>query len=323
MSQFHAGIEEPFFKFAGVFHANGHVREQILQDARRREIIRGADVVHVDRYGRRRFGVINRKAGDQQLGIGKHILADPGWRQIGQHFFPVGQVFQRLNHLRPVNQRSMREHHAFGLARGARGIEHGRGIFRADPVYRINIGAGCACRVGISQLLQRFPGHKQRIAVMTQSTRVVINHMRQRMHLLAYLEHFVNLFLVFGHDNSYAGVLQHIDHLLSHRILIHGHRNGADCLLGHHGHIQARPVLTHNCNMLAGLHTEMQITIGDALHLRRHLCPGIGLPDTQVFFPERRPAAPDRCMMLQQRRKCLRNVGIRAIDLLRHVVSLP
>ena len=113
--QLHAGMEQLALDDAGVFHADHHMRQQPFQHARRREVIGGADVAHVDGDGVGRLGMVDREARDQQLRVREHVLADPGRRQVGQHVFAVGQLLHFGHGAGAVDQSVVREHHALGL----------------------------------------------------------------------------------------------------------------------------------------------------------------------------------------------------------------
>ncbi|MNI40686.1 hypothetical protein D3C73_949190 [compost metagenome] len=232
------------------------MRQQAFQHARRREVIGGADVAHVDRHGVGRFGVVDGKTGDQQLRVREHVLADPRGRQVGQHVFVVGQLFHVGHGACAVDQRMVREHHALGLAGGARGIEHGGRVVRLHGGDGLVQVLGMLRGVLLAQRLQLFIGLQHGVGVMAQAARVVEHHVLQGRALLAHFQHLVDLFLVFHDGHADLGVLQHVDHFLRNRVLVERHGNRAQGLRGHHGHIEAGSVLADNGHVHAGPYAQ-------------------------------------------------------------------
>ncbi len=280
--------------------------QQAFEHARRREVIGGADVAHVDGHGVGRLGMVDGEAGDQQLRVREHVLADPGRRQIGQHVFLVGQFFQFGDGARTVDQRMVGQHHALGLAGRARGVEHGGGVLR---LHRGDGGvqkAGVPGRVFVAQRFQLFIRHQHVVGVVAQAARIVEHHAPERGALFADLQHLVDLFLVLDHGDADLGVLQHVDHFLGHGVLVERHRDRAQRLRGHHGHVQARPVLADHGHVHAGLDAQGGQAIGDAPYVLGHFRPRNGLPDPQIFFAYRGPRPAHLGMREQQRRKSIR-----------------
>jgi hypothetical protein len=72
---------------AGVFHADHHLRQQVLEDPRRGEIVGRADLAEIvhDRLGRLR--AVDGEPGDQRLRKREQMVADPGHRQVGEDVF--------------------------------------------------------------------------------------------------------------------------------------------------------------------------------------------------------------------------------------------
>jgi hypothetical protein len=282
------------------------VGQQAFQHARRREVIGGADVAHVDRHGVGRFGMVHGEAGDQQLRVREHVLADPGGRQVGQHVFPVGQVFQFGHGARAVDQRVVRQHDALGLAGRARRIEHG------GRVLRLHGGDGAIQEAGVlrgvfgAQLFQLFIGHQHRVGVVAQAARIVEHHALQGGALFADLEHLVDLFLVLDDGHADLGILQHVDHFLGDGVLVERHGNRAQRLRGHHGHVQAGTVLADHGHVHAGLDAQRGQAVGDVADVLRDFGPREGLPDPQIFLAYRGPRPTNLGMREQQRRKGVR-----------------
>ena len=88
----HEALEQPALRRAGVLHADRHAGQQPLEDARRREVVGRADLLQVDHHRRRRLGAVDDVAAGQPLRVGEDVLADPGQRQVGQHFLVVASA---------------------------------------------------------------------------------------------------------------------------------------------------------------------------------------------------------------------------------------
>ena len=87
LSQPHTRMEQGTLDARGVFHANHYAGEQTFKYTRRRKIIGGPDFLEVDVHRGRRLRAVHYIAARQPLRIAKDILANPGHRHIGQHFF--------------------------------------------------------------------------------------------------------------------------------------------------------------------------------------------------------------------------------------------
>ena len=79
---------------AGVFHADHHLGQDVLEDARRREEKGRAELAQIDHDSRLRFRAGGAKAGAIGLGVGEDVLADPRHRQIGEQLLTVGQALE-------------------------------------------------------------------------------------------------------------------------------------------------------------------------------------------------------------------------------------
>jgi hypothetical protein len=71
---------------------------------------------------------------DQRRGGGDHLGVDVVQRQHGHHAVGRAEFMHRRNELPAGNHGALRQHHALGLAGGARGVHHQRGIFLARAV---------------------------------------------------------------------------------------------------------------------------------------------------------------------------------------------
>ena len=93
------------------------------------------------------------------MGVAEDVLADPGRRQVGQHFLGFGQVVEAAAGVGAVEQAGVGVDHAFRVAGGARGEEHRRHVLRRAgldlAVEEAGVG-GVARRSGFDQRVQRF-----------------------------------------------------------------------------------------------------------------------------------------------------------------------
>jgi hypothetical protein len=94
-------------------------------------------------------------------------------------------------------------------------------------------------------------------------------------------------------------------HFAGHGILIKGHRHAAEHLRRAHRPIKPRPVVADDRQVVAALEAEFGQAAGHGAHFLRHLAPGPGLPDAQVFLPGCRTVAAHRRMIQQQTGKCI------------------
>jgi hypothetical protein len=113
---------------AGVLHADHHRGEQALEDARRREIAGRADFAQVGHHRIAGFRAVDGEAGDQRLGVGEQVVADPGHGQVGQDVAIGAEIVDLHPALGRGDEGRVRLADALRLAGGARGVEHHRGV---------------------------------------------------------------------------------------------------------------------------------------------------------------------------------------------------
>jgi hypothetical protein len=77
-------MEHVALEGAGVLHADHHLGEQVLEHARRREVVGRADLAHVGHHRVARLGAVDGEAGIRGLGEGEQVVAHPGHRQVGE-----------------------------------------------------------------------------------------------------------------------------------------------------------------------------------------------------------------------------------------------
>ena len=250
--------------------------------------------------------MVDGKTRDQQLDIGKHVLPDPGHRQICQHVLVIGQAFQRLDDARAVDQRMVGQHHALGLAGGAGRIEHRTVVPGPDLFHTAPDQVRIARAVPLAALVQLLARHQRAVGVVAQAARIVIDNVLQRRALAPDLQHLVDLLLILDDGHGHAGILQDIDHFLRDGILIERDRHGAQRLGRHHRHVEPRTVLADHRHVVPAPDTELRQAMRHPAHRFMDLAPGERLPYPEMFLANRRAIAAHAGMLGEQRRKGVR-----------------
>ena len=93
----------------------------------------------------------------------------------------------------------------------------------------------------------------------------------------------VDLLLVLDDGELHLGVLEHVGHLVGHRVLIDGDGNAAEALHGGKGRVEARAVVADDGDRVAALEPELAQADGEGADLVAQLRPGPGLPDAEVL----------------------------------------
>ncbi len=283
----HAGAVQPALEGARVLHADRHAGEQPFEDARRREVVGGPDLLEVDRHRGRGFGAIHHVAARQPLRVAEDVLPDPGGRQVGEHIFCGGEPVELGTGRGAVQQRGMRVHHALGVARGAGGEEHrghviglhGSGA-RGEPA---RYGAGDARAV----FQQRIDRLQARLVIVAQAARIVVEDTGDGGALRADLQQLVHLLLVLHHAEAHLGIVQRIDAFGGHGVLVERNGNGAQRLRREHRGVEPRAVRTDHHEVLAARKTRGVQARGEPLHQLREACPGGRLPDAVFLLAQR------------------------------------
>ncbi len=117
-------VEHALLEPARILHAHHDLGEQVLEHAWRGEERRRADLAAVLDDGLGAFRTGHAHGAGDGLAVGEDVVADPGHRQVGEHRVVGGEVVERVGVLRRQDDVVVREHHALGPARRARGVEH-------------------------------------------------------------------------------------------------------------------------------------------------------------------------------------------------------
>jgi hypothetical protein len=100
---------------------------RLLEDTRRGEIAGRADFAQIGHHRFAGLRAIDGETGDQRLGVGKQVIADPGHRQVGENV-AIGAEIIDLDAARAAAMKACGLADALRLAGGARGVEHHRDI---------------------------------------------------------------------------------------------------------------------------------------------------------------------------------------------------
>ena len=144
------------------------------------------------------------------------------------------------------------------------------------------------------------------VSVVAQATRVVVHHIPQGWALLADFKHLVDLLLILHDDHANVRILQHVNHLLRHGILIQGNGDGAKSLGSHHRQVELWAIFPDHRDVLATLDAQRRQTMGQDTDPVMDLLPGQCLPDTEVLFADSRTLTTHACMLCDQGREGIR-----------------
>ena len=282
----HEVVEHPLLEPARVLHPDHDVRQQVLVDARRREVEGGADLPEVGHHRGRALRAVDAEAGEVGLPVGEDVVADPGHRQVGEDVLVRAEALELGPRPRLPEHVVVGQHHPLGPAGGARGVEDDAGI-RPRPLRdfgpeEVGIGLVVPLAVGLD------------VAEVADEVRIVVPEaLRPEVHdgldagnLLADLEELVDLLLVLDHREARPAVLDHVGQLVRDRVLIHGNGDPAEGLGGTHRPVQARPVVPDDRELVAAPEAEGGETARERLDLAEGLVPVPRLPDPEFLLTD-------------------------------------
>ena len=139
-----------------------------------------------------------------------------------------------------------------------------------------------------TQCLHLLKCMKTRLRIVTQSASVVVNDVREARHGFPDFEQLVDLFLILNDREIDAGVFQHIGHIGRRGVLIQGNSDATQTLSSGHRPVQTRTVVANYREIHAAFETQRRESAGELADMFGGLRPAGRLPDTQIFFPERR-----------------------------------
>src|SRR5262244_462051 len=116
--------EHVAFQTARVLHAHHGQRDEVLVDARGCKGVGSADFAPVLAYRFRALRTIDAETGGERLRVRKHMIADPGEREIGDNLFVGTELVEQIAVDRRDDEIVEIEHYALGPPGRAGGVEH-------------------------------------------------------------------------------------------------------------------------------------------------------------------------------------------------------
>jgi hypothetical protein len=240
------------------------------------------------------------------------MIADPGERQIGQRLVALVEMIEGHGVRARRDAALARQHHAFRLAGGARGVKDDRGV-GAFACSDLGVDQGREIRIQFQRSAAVIDDVSDRVqigmVVLAQAPRLVIDHLLELRDTFRNGENLIDLLLVLNGRETHLGMRQHISKLIRHRIGIDRHRNGAERLHGRDRPVKFRPVGADDRDGLAAFQSEPVQASGQRQHLVAHLRPRPGLPDAEILVAHCRPFAERARVAQEQLRKGIRRRG--------------
>ncbi len=138
------------------------------------------------------------------------------------------------------------------------------------------------------------------VVVVPEAPRIEIDDLLQPRQPRRDLQHLVDLLLVARHDEPRPAVLQHVGHLLGHRVLVERHRHRAADLRRHHRPVEPRPVAADDRQIVPRPQPKLGQPRRQRQHLGLGLGPGPALPDAVLLLAIGGTAAERRRVPAQE-----------------------
>ena len=132
--------------------------KKVLVDPRRRESIGGADLAPILHDSLRRFRTVDAIAGGVELARRRKVIANPGQRQISDHFLLLVEAVEGIGVARGDDGVLVGEHHALGAAGRSRSVKDDAEIAalaRGDPGFPLAQALGIARELLAADVLTR------------------------------------------------------------------------------------------------------------------------------------------------------------------------
>ena len=283
----HEQVVEEFLQARGVFHPHVHGGEHVVPAARRGQVERGRDLAQVVQHRLLPLGHVDGEAQRDAGADGEGEVADPRHRQVGENRFAEAEGAAAVGIAHARQDVAVAEHHALGLARGARRMDEHRRVIRLREAQQRLAQARLALQPLAPPGLEVRPRDESRRRVARHPARVVVHDVADVGAALAQVERLVDLLLVFGDDEGDLHFAGHVQHFLRRRVRVHRHRVSAEHARAQHAHVQARPVVAEHQHALAAHEAHLLQPGGDRQHGVGHLRPGRLLPDAPVLLAHR------------------------------------
>jgi hypothetical protein len=140
----HENVIKPLLEGGGVFHAHLDGREHVVPAARRRKVKRRRNLTQVVQHRFLAFGDVDREVQCHPGTHGDGKVTHPGHGQVGEHAFAKVESAAAKGVANAREDVAVAQHHTFGLARRARGVDEDcralrRGVFDQAPA-QIRLG---------------------------------------------------------------------------------------------------------------------------------------------------------------------------------------
>ena len=281
-------IEDMALQWGGVGRPDRDLGQRVLPVARRRQGDGRAQLAQVALQGLGLFREVDRKADPHMERQREHRIADPGHRQIRQMLVARPDAFGRRKPFGHAQEIGVAQHHPFGPRGGARGVGEQRQIVG----LALGDGGLDIARMGRAELapgrLHRLEGLEDRVVVIAQAARVVIDDQLQVRQAVLQRQDLVDLFLVLGNDDRGLGVIEHIGELGRDRVLVDRDGDAAEALRGELRDIEARAVLPDDRQLVAAPEALGGEPLREIAHLLPIAPPAVSLPDAAVLLAQGR-----------------------------------
>ena len=135
-------------------------------------------------------------------------------------------------------------------------------------------------------LLDVLEADQERISVMPQALRVVVDDPVDFWQALLDFQYLIDLFLILCEHDGGIGMINHILQFSTDGVLIERYRSPSHDLGRHHGPIDLRPVITQDGELIVGLESQGHQSERQVSHFLLVLRPGPLLPDALFLLPD-------------------------------------
>ena len=219
-----------------------------------------------------------------QAEVSPRLLEDVRQRQEVERHVAVGQgVQQPVVHAEDFVVIAVAQHHALGLAGGARRVEYVHQVVLIAPGRaRVDLGL---VRASLAQLQELVPIDRRLVARVAPHRAVEDNHLEQRLAIAEHGESGIVLKLFAHKEIAYGGVAHDVLHLQGRA---GGVERDGDGAVGKGGEVHRqtfRLVLREDAHVLPLLHAERHECAGRRAHGPLEVLPRHGHPRPRAIIP--------------------------------------
>ena len=250
---------------------------------------------------------VDRQSEQQSACYGHHLFADPGEREKGDKLVGIVLGVKCAEVGRHGDEILVGQHRQLRKSRGSRCGADPRHIFRFRIFHVPFELSGMILFVALPDLDDVGKIGEQVRIVFGHPLRVVVDDLFYIRQVFLHVEDLVDLLLILGDDEFRLGVVDDVGDLFQDRILIYAGSESAGRLRGELGDDPFGLVVADDGNLVSRLKAEAYHAERKIFYLFEVLFPGKGLPDAEVFFPERDfPSSVLFCLFQEQLGKCIR-----------------